>query len=267
MIGFEEEPVSERSRPGEGPDTKDLSKKALHKMLDLIYFMPPLIAKGTTRDYLLKVHRAQVFRVHLLELRQFEVRLTPEMNKRVGLMNNCFLARKANVLLRSKNLPELGCDEFDPPDENWLYRVVRFIDPSNILGFFEAAVEKEAEFVKGESNVIQGVHHGRIIASQWFFRLESVKKDRKMWESLKSLATNYRCYLSHMMLVAKMNHELREANEKCQEYLKHMEDQISKVAFTYSMAETPALRSEMIISGSQELTPDMRKDIDFNCRL
>jgi hypothetical protein len=267
MIGFEEQPISERSRPGEDNDTKNLSKKAFYNMLSLTYFMPPVIARGVTRDYLLKVHRGQVFRVPLLELRQFEVNLTPEMNKRVGLLNNCFLARKVNVLLRSREQPELGFDEYDPPDEVWLYKIVRYLDPTNILGFFEAPVRKEDPFVKGQSNVIQGVHHGRIIASQYFFRLESVKKDRKMWENLKNLATNYRAYLSLMMLVDKMNYELNIANNKCNEFLRQMDDQISTIAFTYSMMETPALRSEMIISGSQELTQEMRRDIDFNCRL
>jgi hypothetical protein len=267
MIGFEEVPVSERSRPGEGDDTKNLSKKAFYNMLNLKYYMPPVTARGVTRDYLLKVHRDQVFRVDQVELRQFEVNLTPAMNKRVGLLNNCFLVRKVNVLLRSREQPELGFDEYDPPDENWLYKIVRFLDPTNILEFFEAPVQPEPPFVHGVSNVIQGVHHGRIIASQYFFLLETVKKDRKMWESLKTLAINYRAYLSHMMLVDKMNYELGIANAKCQEFLRLMEDQISKIAFTYSMVQTPGLRSDMIINGSQDLTQEMRKDIDFNCRL
>jgi hypothetical protein len=267
MIGFEEIPVSERSRPGEDNDTKTLSKKAFYNMLNLTYFMPPVGARGVTRDYLLKVYKGQVFRVPLLELRQFEVNLTPAMNKRVGLLNNCFLLRKVNVLLRSRNQPELGFDEYDPPDEIWLYKIVRYLDPTNILEFFEAPVDHEPAFEQGVSNIIQAVHHGRIVASQYFFRLEAVKKDRKMWENLKALAINYRAYLSQMMLVDKMNFELNIARQKCQEHTFQMEDQISKIAITYSMVETPAIRSDMIIKASQDLTEEMRKDIDFNCRL
>ena len=267
MIGFEEVPVSERSRPGEDNDTKSLSKKGFYDLLNRTYFMPPIGGRGITRDYLLKVHRGQVLRVNSLELRQFEVNLTPAMSKRVGLMNNCFLVRKVNFLLRMKNLPELGFDEFDPPEESWLYKIVRFIDPTNILEFFEAAVHQEPPFVQGQSNIIQAVHNGRIIASKYFFRLEEVRKDRRMWESLKALAVNYRAYLGHMMLVDKMTHELNIANAKRQEFLRQMEDQISKIAMTYSIVETPKLRTDMIINGSQELTQEMRKDIDFNCRM
>jgi hypothetical protein len=225
------------------------------------------VARGVTRDYLLKVHLGQVFRVHLLELRQFEVNLTPEMNKRVGLMNNCFLVRKVNVLLRSRQQPELGFDEFDPPDEVWLYKITRYIDRTNILEFFEAPIENEPPFVEGVSNKIQGVHHGRIIASKYFFRLESVRKDRRMWESLKTLNINYKAYLSHQMMIAKMVHDLAISRQKSEELLFHMDDQITKIGMTYSMMEKPTLRSDKIIQGSQDVTEATRKDIENNCRL
>ena len=102
-------------------------------MLAKTYYLPPFTSRGMTRDYLLKVHRDQVFRAKSLDLRYFEVELTPEMNRRVGLLNNCFLVRKVNVLLNSRGQVALGFDEYDPPEESWLYRVVRYIDPTNIL--------------------------------------------------------------------------------------------------------------------------------------
>ena len=236
-------------------------------MLNKTYCLPPFASRGITRDYLLKVHRGQVFRAKSLDLRHFEVELTPEMNKRVGLLNNCFLVRKVNVLQRSRGEPDLGFDEYDPPEEAWLYRIVRYLDPTNILEFFEAPVQHEPPFVKGQSNLIQAVHHGRMVASKYFFRLDSVRKDRKMWDQLKALSTNYRAFLCQRMIVDKMEHELRISNQKCEELMRQLEDQISKISFTYSIIETPKIRPDMIIHGSQELTKEMRDTIQFNCQL
>ena len=267
MIGFEEEPISERGHPGEDSDTKSLDKRALYTMLTKTYYLPPFASRGITREYLLKVHRVQVFRVKSLDLRHFEVELTPEMSRRVGLLNNCFLVRKVNVLLNSRGQHGLGFDEYDPPEEAWLYRVVRYLDSTNILEFFEAAVDQEKPFVKGQSNMIQAVHQGRIIASKYFFRLDQVRKDRKMWEQLKGLSTNYRAFLCQRMIVDKMDHDLKVSNFKCEELLRQLEDQISKISFTYSIAETPQIRPDMIIHGSSDLTKEMRDKISFNSQL
>ena len=267
MIGFEEEPISEKGHPREDADTKSLDKRAFYTMVNKTYFLPPFSSRGMNREYLLKVHRGQAFRVIALDLRHFEVELTTEMNKRVGLLNNCFLVRKVNVLLTSRSQPELGFDEYDPPEEAWLYRVVRYLDPTNILEFFEAPVTQEPSFVEGKSNTIQAVHHGRIIASKYFFRLEQIRKDRKMWEQLKALSTNYRAYLCQRMLVDKMEHDLRICHQKSEELLRQLEDQISKISFTYSIVETPTIRSEMIIHSSKDLTKEMRDTIQFNCQL
>lgn len=267
MIGFEDVPISDRTHPNEGPETKSLDKRAFYNMLAKTYCLPPFASRGITREYLLKVHKEEVLRVKTNDLRHFEVDLTPEMNKRVGLQNNYFLVRKVNVFLDTYQMPELGFDEFDPPEEAWLYRIVRYIDPTNTMELFEAAVRPEPTYKHGTSNLIQAVHYGRIIASKYFFRLDTVRKDRKMWEHLKSLSTNYRAYLCQRMLVDKMEYEIKIASEKSLEYMRQMEDQISKIAFTYSMVETPAIRPEMIVNNSKDLTDKMRKDIDFNCRL
>ena len=117
MIGFEDEPESERGHAGEADDTRKLTKKDFYKMLDKVYFMPPLQSRGMHRPYLLKVHNALVFRIKQSDLRHFEVDLTPEMSKRTGPLNNCLLVRKVNFFLRSQNKVELGFDEFDPPEE------------------------------------------------------------------------------------------------------------------------------------------------------
>jgi hypothetical protein len=117
MIGFDLEPMSERGHASEDPETRHLDKRELYNMVGHRYYLPPCTSKGVTREYLVKVHRNQLFRVATLELKHFEVELTGPMTKRVGIQNNALLMRKLNVLLLSKGQTQLGFDEFDAPDE------------------------------------------------------------------------------------------------------------------------------------------------------
>ena len=272
MIGFEEEPASERGHPNEDPDTQESHKKELFTMLSHRFYLPPFHSRGITRDYLLRVHKERVFRVPMLELKHFEVELTTGMTKRVGIFNNCLLVRKVNLLLASRGAPELGFDEFDPPEEvilvdkSWLYRVTRFIDQSNILEFFESPVVTE-KAVTSSSSLIQQVHWGRHKASKYFFRIQEAKSDRKLWESFKALSTSYRAYLWQQLLVDKMRRELDQATKRTFDLGRTLDDQISKIAFTYTTIENPQVRPEMIIHGSEQVTQEIRDRIMLNCKL
>ena len=117
MIGFQEEYNAEDVRPDEGYETKRLSKKELYEMISRQYMLPPLNSKGVTRGYLLKVHKGDVFRVSKNEMKHFEVDLTPEMQIRVGTLNNAILVKKLNILLEASNRPQLGFCEYEIPDQ------------------------------------------------------------------------------------------------------------------------------------------------------
>lgn len=117
MIGFHEQPTTDRGHPNEDPETRDLDKRKLYNMLALRHCLPPLTTKGVTRDYLCRVHKGEVYTVPLLDLKHFEVELTLQMNRRVGIPNNSLLVRKIDALLKSRRQPELGFDLYEPPDE------------------------------------------------------------------------------------------------------------------------------------------------------
>ena len=117
MIGFREKPTVERVNLNEDPETRELNKKKFYNILAGRFFLPPLSTKGITREYLVKVHRNEVFTIPLFDLKHFEVELTVPMMKRVGIPNNSLLVRKLDGLLMSQQLPTLGFDDFEPPDE------------------------------------------------------------------------------------------------------------------------------------------------------
>lgn len=117
MIGFQNELNPERDQSQEESETKNLEKKEIYDMLLHKYYLPPYSSRGVTREYLLKVYHDKCYRVHLLELKHFEVELTTKMTRRIGIQNNGLLVKKLNFLLSSKNMNPLGFDEYDPPEQ------------------------------------------------------------------------------------------------------------------------------------------------------
>jgi len=272
MIGFNEEPVNDRGHANEDPDTKNLDKKELYTMIAHRYYLPPFASRGLNREYLIKVHKNQVYRVLMLELKHFEVELTNAMTKRIGLPNNVLLQRKLNALLRSRRQPELGFEEYDSPDEvislhkTWLYRVARYIDKSNLLEFFENPVNQE-DISTISSNPISRVYFGRMKASKYFFRFPEAKKDKKLWENLRAISSNYKAYLGHKLMVDKLKFDLDGAVKKAAEVERVLDDLISRCGFSYSAIEDPRIRPEHLINGGDSLTKAVRDKILLNCRM
>ena len=85
MIGFQNELIAERCQSQEDAETKNLEKKEIYDMLVHKFYLPPYSSRGVTREYLLKVYNKMCFTVPLLELKHFEVELTPKMTRRVGI--------------------------------------------------------------------------------------------------------------------------------------------------------------------------------------
>ena len=76
-----------------------------------------------------------------------------------------------------------------------MYRIDRFIDPTNLMEFFEVPVHHEPALTATSSNISR-VHIGRLKASNYFFRINEARKNRKLWESLRLILDNYRMFMS-----------------------------------------------------------------------
>ena len=117
MIGFQPELQPDALQQDEGMETKHLDKKQLYDSLSHIYFLPPYMSKGVTREYLLGIHKEKYYRVRIMEYKHFEVDLAPEMTRRIGVVNNAILVRKLNILLHATDRKPLGFEEWDPPEQ------------------------------------------------------------------------------------------------------------------------------------------------------
>lgn len=266
MIGFRSQLHSEKAKPDEGPETRHLEKKELYECLAHINYLVPYNSKGLTREYLVGVFKEKFLRVPLIELKQFEVSLTPKMTRRVGMVNNSLLVRKLQKLLAEKNLPELGFSEVDPPDQTWLYRVLRFLDPTNLTEFFEEPVRQEPNITSASSKISR-VHIGRFKASAYFFRIKSAQSNKQLWEDLRVISDTYRNYQSQSVTLELLRRELRQLEQKKDSLAHQLDDLISKCAFTYTSLENPKIKADMIINSSEAITKEIRDKIALNSQM
>jgi hypothetical protein len=272
MIGFEAEPAKEKGHPDEDLETQNLDKRELYNLVAKNYYLPAIHSRGITREYLYAVYKDRLFRVSTNTLKHFEVDLTPAQTRRIGIPNNCLLVRKINLLLQSRKQPDLWPDAFDPPEEvgyshqTWLYRMARYIDPTNLLEFFESPIRDEP-LVNSHSHNFAKVHWGRQRASKYFFRLDQAVKDRKLWKAFKTISANYRVYLCLQVTEEKVRLDLEDAIRRKEELGRVIQDQVSKTAFTYTSIEDPQITPDMIIQGHENLNKEVRDKIHLNCKL
>ena len=272
MIGFEEEVAKDSVRSDEGPETKNLDKKLLYEMIAQVYFIAPYGSKGMTRDYLLKVHNAKVYRIKYGELRHFEVDLTPQMTKKLGVVNNGLLVKKINILLKSRDLPELGFTQYEPPEQvnfdhkNWLYRIARYIDTSNLTEFYEKPVSPEPPLTQDSSHIAH-IYYGRLKASKIFIANDEIKFNRKLWDALRAISDCYRALQSQRLMVDVQENNLKEAKTREKYYERILGDQISKSALTYLTLQHPHISADEILKANEANNAEVREELQKTCSL
>ena len=69
------------------------------------------------------------------------------------------------------------------------------------------------------------------------------------------------------MIQDKMEYELKLVEKKTHELARSLEDQVSKIALTYTTIEHPEVKPEMVINGSGDVKAEIRDKVLNNCRL
>lgn len=266
MIGFNHELKLYKTEVGEGLDTKNLQKNELYDLVSTDYMLPPYNSRGVSRDYLLAVKNGQVFRVTNKDYKHFEFNLQKTHLKKVGIINNALLVKKINLLLKERDHPQLGFSEFDLPEQNWLFKVCRYIDKTNILEFFESAPYPEPP-LDHNSSAISKIYYGRLYAGEWLFRIEKAKRNKKLWEAFLALSEKYRTLSSFKVNVEVLEHELQCTKDKVAIMETELHDMIGKVSFTYTALEDANITPELIIAGGEGLTDKMRAQLNTNAQL
>jgi hypothetical protein len=184
----------------------------------------------------------------------------------VGIINNSLLVKKLNILLRERGQPQLGFTEFDLPEQNWLYKVARFIDRTNLLEFFEAAPFPEPPLDHNSPSIAK-IYYGRMYAGEWLFRLDHAKRNKKLWDAFTDIAEKSRMLSSYKINIEVLEHELRNTRNKVDRMEMDLHDMVGKVAFTYTALEDPTITPELVIANGNDLTDKMRKQLNTNAQL
>lgn len=126
---------------GDEPDAlRGMSKSKMYDMEARDYLLPSKESRCISKAYLIEVFRGTVFRVRNQEILAFEVNLTLEERMKASHFNLGVIKDKAAALLQMLGHQPFGFHGSNNPDEEWLSRVVRFIDPQNLLRGFRRRV-------------------------------------------------------------------------------------------------------------------------------
>lgn len=266
MIGFslDLQDIS-KNRP-EGADTQKLQKNEVYDLVAEEYFLPPSASRGVTREYLLKVRQGEVFGVSNTNMKNFEFKLTKGQLRKSLMISNPVLVRKLNLLLESRGQKPLGFDEFNVPEQNWLYKVARYIDRTNLLEFFEDSVEFEPAPGDKSSWIVKNAY-GRKYASEWLFDEDRKKQNKKLWAALRVLSEGYRMLVGSKMHVTVLEHELAETRRKVLEQESALQDLLGKAAFAYAAIENPKITADAVITNMASLPDDIRARLSMVSQL
>lgn len=120
-------------------------KKRLYSELAEKYFLPPRDSYGVTKKYLDKVSAGTVWRVELITMKRFMAEMRPSQMKRAVYTCKFETYIKIERVLMEKGEKSLGYETGLIPDGEWLYKVARYVDRSNVCGLFMMSLEGEGE--------------------------------------------------------------------------------------------------------------------------
>ena len=252
MIGFSDDLLEDLPRQDEGPETRSLSKKELYNLVAASWMLPPFNSKGITREYLLKVQRNEVYRIDTKAWRTFEYELQPHQQKRTAVINNSLMVQKLTVMLSLTGHKPLGFTMYDPPDQNWLYKVARYVDYANFMEAFEAKI-RDPPTVNEDSHNIEKLQHCRREVSKYLFSDTRVRNNKKVWEALRSLSESFRMFISYQATMKTLQHQLQHAMDKVQQASVNMTDLLDKAARIYTIVQDPEIRGEHMLDSKDEL--------------
>lgn len=212
------------SRQDEDEDTRQLTKSQLYRQLADTYFLPAIDSKGVTRKYLLGVIKHRFYRVDYMILKKFESEIKPSLMKRVSFVSLHDLVIRLNKYLEETGQPGLGFPAGIVPEEEWILRLTRYIDPGNIFGVFAGKVEKSSlllcassemflaqqkasVFLFGEppgllknTTVLAAVKKVAVLFQKLTILNKEIEETDRQWKLLENKKTTYEAELNSAIL-------------------------------------------------------------------
>lgn len=117
-------------------EIRNQTKTQLYDLLKSKYILPDRESRGVSRQYLVAVYEGLVMRVERGVLLSFEANLDLSHLVKAGPVSISTVLRKLDTLQYQISARPLGFPDSGLPDEEWLWRIARYLDTNNILGLF-----------------------------------------------------------------------------------------------------------------------------------
>lgn len=132
------------NRSDEPAELRTQSKNQIYSLLKTQFMLPEKDSRGVTRSYLISVYKKQFYRVERSDLLAFESKLTLQEQVKNSTLSVSQIVIRMDALLRQLGEAPLGFSEFNCPDEQWCWRIARFLDRANLLNLYKSPVEGSA---------------------------------------------------------------------------------------------------------------------------
>ena len=260
MLDYELDLLDDQPLSDEGPDTKDIKKKKFYQIISSKWMIPPITSRGVDRKYLLKVHRNEVYRIDAEQYRIFNFNITSEQVKKTTVMSSALLVKKLDNYLALVSSKPLGFSVSDPPDQTWLYKVVRFVDRFNFIEAYKTYIDVPLTYEQENHNIVL-LHHSRLLAFKEMFSDNQMKKNKKVREAMVAARDAYRTARCHETTMIALQRELEKANEKNITLKQNMNESMSKATLSLMCVKYPNMPIETLLKATKE-NPTMMREME-----
>jgi hypothetical protein len=226
------------NRDDEPLELRGISKNKVYDLLAERYCLPERESRAITRDYLLRVHSGKVLRIGLNEMGLFKAKITPKLMKRAKYVNGADAAAKLNSLLKERGEPELGFTREAMPDNDWLFHVARFLDPSNTAGLFQRPLQLPNDSKWNSEKVLLA----QKAAEETLLISNGLLGKRYLTDSLQEMSAADRSLSCKKRQLSRLGESIRKLTQKVQE-------EETQVEIMLSVASEAVLRE---LTGSEE---------------
>ena len=118
-----------------------------------------------------------------------------------------------------------------------------------------------------QASHVSHIYFGRLKASKFFFIPPATKKNRKLWDALRSISDNYRACQSQRLTVEVLEQAVKEAQAKADDQERVLGDMVSTTALSYITLQHPEVSADEIIKGAKEEHPEVKEALQMACKL
>lgn len=195
----------------EGPETRSLSKLGLYNQLNARFFLPHPESKGVNRRWLLQIYNGNAYRIEHSILRRFEFDIPKSLQKKASLVSLMDVVVKLDRYLVELGQKTLGFQDGIIPEEEYLLKVLRYVDQANIMGVFSGPINNAVERTVLSNQIFKAQ-----CSAQEYLLSNQLMENQNVFNGIKALAETNKKLSNLRQDIKALEEELRSSREKQQ---------------------------------------------------